>query len=130
ARSKSNGEVGHELDKVETGVTEPVPVKKEPAVSLEEATKAVGSAVPAEESRGTRDAAPAITNLNIKGDAEVLDKAELRTNLEADTIGKSLTDDQIRAVAQKYQDALIKKGYYIARVWAPTPPVTDGVLTL
>ncbi|MFH0908676.1 MAG: ShlB/FhaC/HecB family hemolysin secretion/activation protein [bacterium] len=158
ANAKASAEMGREMSTVEGAVTAPAPVKNEPDVSLEEAMKvgataaATGTTAEAASASATEtpaeEAAPATTEpeaaavaaseeggeairlVQVKGDADVLDHTGVRKDVEAEAVGKSLTDDQIKALAQKAQDALIKKGFYVARVWPASPAVVDGVLTL
>jgi hemolysin activation/secretion protein len=69
-----------------------------------------------------------VTRLELRGDADILEKTGLRRAFEADTVGKSLTEEQVAQIGARYQEALIKKGYYIARVWAPVEHWNDGTL--
>ena len=140
ANKKAAGDMGYEMGNVEGEVTAPAPVKNQPDVSLEEAmggaatgTTAAATTEPGVEAApesAPAEAGDAIRRLVVKGDAAALDEAGLRKDVEAETVGKSLSQDQVNALAQRVQDALIKKGFYVARVWAAAPAVVDGVLTL
>jgi len=142
ANKKATGDMGHEMGNVESGVTAPAPEKAQPDVSLEEAmsggatgTTADAASEPAAEAgpaavEPAAEAGEAIQRLVVKGDADALDTTGVRKDVEAEAVGKSLTEDQIKALAQRVQDDLIKKGFYVARVWPASPAVVDGVLTL
>ncbi|HEY8240060.1 MAG TPA: hypothetical protein VIH35_01375, partial [Kiritimatiellia bacterium] len=67
--------------------------------------------------------------LVIRGDADVLARAGLRKPMESEAVGKTLNEEQVAALAKKYQEALENAGYYVARIWAPVQHWDDGKLT-
>lgn len=57
-----------------------------------------------------------ITNLTIRGDADLLDHLGISAAIRSEIVGKSLSEKQILGVATRYQERCTGTGYYLARI--------------
>jgi len=112
-------ELGQEMRQMEEDViaSDKLPPAKTPDVVVEESEKPV-----VEETTVDYEETYAITNLDLTGDVEILDLTGLRYKLEREIVGETLDYDQIMGIAEKYQDELVKDGYYLALI---STPITD-----
>ena len=69
-----------------------------------------------------------IVELRIEGDRDLLDDLDMVARIEFDTVGHTLTERQIQAIARRYNRELVQEGYYLARIWTPPTDYREGIL--
>lgn len=84
-------------------------------------------------SRTRRGGSYSIDRLTVEGDGDLLDLLDLRTALEAEVVGKTLTDREITEIIRTYNRLLVEQGYYLSRVSTPPAAIrrrAEGELVL
>lgn len=117
----------------------PAPASSTTAASTAEAGPASAAVPPAPPGPGTAPAPavnePAedgflINNLDITGDADLLDQLKLRAKLRSEVLGKRLSEKKILDIATRYQERCTAAGYYLALVRVVPADFSKGTLTL
>lgn len=69
-----------------------------------------------------------IERLEVRGDEDVLVKWKLKSAMESDLVGQTLTRLEIIEIAQKYQKQMVSNGYYLARMDVVSIDAKNGSL--
>lgn len=125
--AQPGGEVGQELRKIERDVRQsaPAPEKKKPEVTVQKPVAAAATNAP-----GARGPARLMDRLEIRGDDFVLDRAGLRSSLEAEIVGSERSLQSLREIAARCQQALVDAGWYLASVTVVAAEHARGVAVL
>ncbi len=139
------GAAQQELGKAQKEITDKMTEtkrKKKPEKSVEEALSEVGvtnaapEAAESAEKAGEKtpgdeaeSAGDRVTALAVDGDGALLDLLNLRSEIEAEVIGRPFDEKAAKALAKKYQARLHDAGYYFAGIVAEWP-LNNGTLSL
>ena len=106
------GDIGQEMRKVQQNLNQATPAteKKSPEVTLPADQKSADVPVSGNE------AGKLFQSLEIRGDAQALDRALLRGELEGAIVGKRLSAEALKNVAADFQKKLVDAGFFLAVV--------------
>lgn len=124
--------IGQELKVMERDVleqAETLPPKSNPeavkalAVPANGQPEAAEAAKPADKAGGF-----VIATMEIRGDQDLLETTGLLEPLRAEVVGKTLTREELTAIATRYESLLVKSGYYMAKIYLERTGYQKGAL--